>query len=66
MPRMRNRTEPCPYCNARREITVNLDTNQPTQAEIPGECIRNHQACVEEMRDKALLAPFADGKARLR
>lgn len=66
MPRFRNRAETCPYCHGRREVTVNLDEQAPTRAEIPGECIRDHQKCVEEMRDKALLAPFADGKTRLR
>ena len=66
MPAFRNRTEDCPYCGGKREITLNMDEKMPTRAEIPASCFRNHQACVEEMRDKALLAPFADGKTRMR
>lgn len=65
--RYRNRTEDCPYCGHKREIEVNLDTQQPVRALIPTapHCTRGWK-CIEEMRDKALLAPFADGKTRLR
>lgn len=71
MPRMRNRAEICPYCGKRREVTVNLDEQVATAAVLPGLggvsfCIKGDQSCVEEMRDKALLSPFADGKTRLR
>lgn len=71
MPNMRNRTETCPYCGKRREVTVNLDERHATAAVLPGMngvsfCIKGDQTCIEEMRDKALLAPFADGKTRLR
>lgn len=71
MPRMRNRAETCPYCNKRREVTVDLDEQHATSAVLPGLngtsfCIKGDASCIEEMRDKALLAPFADGKTRTR
>jgi len=62
---MRNRGETCPYCHAYREVTINLDTNQPTGAKLPQGCLYARK-CIEEVRDKALLAPFEDGKMRRR
>lgn len=71
MPRMRNRGEVCPYCNRPREVTVNLDTEEAVSAILPGLgsmsfCIKGDRSCIEELRDKALLSPFADGKTRVR
>lgn len=71
MPRMRNRGETCPYCGKHREVTVNLDENHVVSAILPGLgglsfCTKGDTSCIEEMRDKALLAPFADGKTRVR
>lgn len=71
MPNMRNRGETCPYCGKYREVTVNLDDQSVPAATLPGLggvsfCIKGDVSCIEEMRDKALLAPFADGKMRKR
>lgn len=71
MPNMRNRGETCPYCHKHREVTVNLDEKHAVSAVLPGLngtsfCIKGDASCIEEMRDKALLAPFADGKMRVR
>jgi hypothetical protein len=71
MARFRNRCETCPYCHKRREVTVNLDEKHAVAAILPGMngasfCIKGDTSCIEEMRDKALLAPFADGKTRVR
>jgi hypothetical protein len=66
MPKMRNRTETCSYCHMRRGVTVNLETKEVVSVEMPMVNCLYGQKCVEEMRDKALLAPFEDGKVRLR
>lgn len=71
MSNMRNRGETCPYCLKRREVTVNLDTGFVVSAVLPGQgqtsfCIKGDRSCVEEMRDKTCLAPFSDGKMRVR
>lgn len=65
MPRVRSRGENCPYCGWRREVLVNLDTQQPMNAKLPQGC-KYGRKCIEEVRDKALLAPFEDGKMRRR
>lgn len=67
MPRVRNRSEICPYfwCKNYREILLNLETGQPIKVVLPEGCT-NKRACMEEMRDKARLAPFEDGKTRMR
>lgn len=62
---MRNRTEECPYCHKRRGITVNLETEQVWEIDLPIDCLYGWK-CIEEIREKALLAPFADGKVRRR
>jgi hypothetical protein len=62
---MRNRAETCPYCHKRREVTVNLDSKQVTVVLMSPTC-RYGAKCMEEVRDKALLAPFEDGKVRQR
>jgi hypothetical protein len=67
MPNMRNRGEVCPYCHTHRDVTVNLDTQEVASLTLPHGCLyRFPPRCVEELRDKALQAPFADGKTRLR
>lgn len=69
MPCFRNRSETCPHCGKHREITINLDEQHVTKATLPGMastsfCIKGDAYCITEMRDQALLAPFADGKTR--
>jgi len=67
MPQMRNRGEICPYCRVHRDVTVNLETKEVFRLALPHGCLyRFPPRCVEEMRDKALLEPFADGKVRVR
>ena len=67
MPKLRNRTETCPYCHMRRGVTVNLETEEVVSVETPMvQCLYGYPKCVEELRDKALLAPFEDGKTRHR
>lgn len=65
MPRMRDRGEQCPYCYGQRGVTVNLDEKLAVSARLPKCCLYGAK-CIEELRDKALLAPFEEGKVRLR
>ncbi len=66
MPRMRSRGEDCPDCHRRRYVEVNLDDRLVTKVEMPTACIRDVIKCIEDVRDKCFLEPFADGKVRLR
>lgn len=64
MARFRNRSERCWRCHLIREVVVNLDEGTVTDVHIHrGTCLHLRD-CMEEMRDKAMRAPFADGSVR--
>lgn len=66
MARYRNRTELCPYCHCTRSCTINLDIGMVTALTLPRPQCKYGGSCVAEVRDKALLEPFEDGKVRTR
>jgi hypothetical protein len=43
---------------------VNLDERLVMKASVPMSCNGDPIKCIENTRDKALLAPFEDGKTR--
>lgn len=66
MARVRSREQLCPDCHCKRSVIVNLDNRTVITGSIPPQCIHGMMDCMTEMRDKALLAPFEDGKVRTR
>lgn len=64
MPRCRVRGEQCPRCKLSVNVMVDLDMRAVMQAHVPMGCIGDPIKCIENVRDKALLAPFEDGKTR--
>ena len=66
MPRMRNREEICGLCKGQRSVTINLDDDSVYACNISKTCIRNPAECMQDVRDKARLGPYEDGKTRIR
>jgi hypothetical protein len=61
----RNRAETCPYCRGYRAVDINLGEMLVLRAYLPPNCKYGY-SCIQEIRDKALLVPFEDGKTRTR
>lgn len=64
MPQCRVRGEQCPQCKGTINVMVNLDERLVMKASVPMSCNGDPIKCIENTRDKALLAPFEDGKTR--